>query len=115
MASDGQRLRCVSQLIGKIHIHIGNKDAYMTYTYFDFQIQVKSDILIDGFGSGSVFKGTVKENVWTYIADSKIEGKDIKFRWTAIDESPGLITGKSELSINGSPWILGGEAKAVRE
>lgn len=70
---------------------------------------------IDGFGAGLVFKGTVKENVWTYVANMRAEGKDIKFRWTAVDESPGLITWTSELSIDGGPWILGGEAKAVRE
>jgi len=51
---------------------------------------------IDGFGSGLVFKGTAKESVWTYIAEKKAEGKTIKFRWTVKDESPGLITWKSQ-------------------
>jgi hypothetical protein len=73
------------------------------------------DYVIDGFGTGLVFKGKVKENVWTYVADVKAEEKAIKFRWTVKDESPGLITWTSELSIDGGPWILGGEAKAVRE
>jgi len=70
---------------------------------------------IDGYGSGYVYKGTAKENVWTYVADMKAEGKAIKFRWTVVDESSGLITWKSELSIDGGPWILGGEAKAGEE
>ena len=73
------------------------------------------DYCIDGYGSGMVFKGTVEKNVWTYMADTKSEGKAIKFRWTVKDESPGLITWKSEISIDGGPWLLGGEAKAVRQ
>jgi len=71
--------------------------------------------VIDGFGGGDVFKGKVSESVWIYVTDRKAEGKAIKFRWTVKNESPSLITWKSELSINGGPWILGGEAKAVRE
>jgi hypothetical protein len=70
---------------------------------------------IDGVGTGLVFKGTEKENVWTYVTDMKAETKVIKFRWTVKDKSPGLITWTSEISIDGGPWILGGEAKAVRE
>ena len=70
---------------------------------------------VDAFGTGLAFYGTAKENVWTYIADMKVEGKAVKYRWTVVDESPGLITWKSEISIDGGPWILGGEAKAVRE
>jgi len=70
---------------------------------------------IDGYGSGYVYKGMEKDNVWTYLGDMKMEGKAIKFRWTVDNESPGLITWKTELSIDGGPWILGGEAKAVRE
>jgi hypothetical protein len=70
---------------------------------------------IDGVGTGLAFKGTAKENVWTYVTDMKAEGKAIKFRWTVRDEAPGLITWKSEISIDGGPWILGGEAKAVRQ
>lgn len=70
---------------------------------------------IDEFGSGLAFYGTVKENVWTYMADTKVEEKQVKFRHTVVDESPGVITWKSELSIDGGPWILGGKCKAVRE
>jgi hypothetical protein len=72
------------------------------------------DYSIDGYGSGMVFKGTPKDNIWTYVADMKSEGKPIKFRWTVKNESPGLISWKSEISIEGGPWILGGEAKATR-
>ena len=57
----------------------------------------------------------MKENVWTYLADTNIEGKAVKYRWTVVDESPGLIMWKSEMSIDGGPWILAGDAKAVRE
>ena len=70
---------------------------------------------IDGYGTGNHFKGTMKENVWTYLADTNIEGKAVKYRWTVVDESPGLIMWKSEMSIDGGPWILAGDAKAVRE
>jgi len=70
---------------------------------------------IDEFGAGLAFYGTAKENVWTYIADMIVEEEPVKFRHTVRDESPGLITWKSELSIDGGPWILGGECKAVRE
>ncbi len=49
------------------------------------------------------------------MAEKKAEGKDIKFRWTALDESLGLITWKSEISIDAGSWILGREAKAVWE
>jgi hypothetical protein len=70
---------------------------------------------IDGHGSGFVFRGSAKDNVWTYMTDMKFEGKAIKLRWTVVDASPGLITWKSEISIEGGPWILSGEAKAVRK
>jgi len=69
---------------------------------------------IDSFGSGMVFKGTVKENIWTYIADLKVEGKAVKFRWSVVDVSSDVIIWKSELSIDGGPWILAGEAEATK-
>ncbi len=41
---------------------------------------------IDEFGTGLAFYRTVKENVWTYITDTKVEGKPVKFRHTVVDE-----------------------------
>ena len=82
---------------------------------YDMGTGVYFNYAVDAGGTGLVFKGTTKENVWTYIADTKAEGKVIKFRWTVKNESPGLITWTSEISIDGGPWILSGEAKAVRE
>jgi hypothetical protein len=45
----------------------------------------------------------------------EIEGRPAIFRWTVTDASPGLITWTSEVSVDGGPWILAGEARATRK
>jgi hypothetical protein len=69
---------------------------------------------IDGHGTGLVFKGTAEENVWTYVADTKADGKAIKFRWTVVHMFPGVMSWKTELSIDGGPWILGGKSRVIQ-
>jgi len=69
---------------------------------------------VDGFGSGSLSRGTRDGNIWTYINRTNLEGQEVTFRWTVTDESPGLITWTSEVSLDGGPWILAGEMRATR-
>ena len=70
---------------------------------------------IDGFGGGTIFRGPMDEDVWTYTADLAVEGQSMTFRWTVRNASPGVITWTSELSVDGGPWILAGEARAMRQ
>ncbi len=70
---------------------------------------------VDGLGSNMVFTGPAEDNVFTYLAEFEAEGTHVAFRWTVTDVSPGVITWTSELSIDGGPWILAGEAKATRQ
>ena len=77
-----------------------------TETYYNYAI--------DGFGGGTMFRGTMRDDVWTYAADLDVEGQSVTFRWTVRHVSPGVITWTSELSVDGGSWILAGEAKATR-
>ena len=70
---------------------------------------------IDGRGGGTVYRGTMRDDVWTYTAEMTLEGKPLTFRWTIRNPSPGVITWTSNLSIDGGPWILAGEARATRQ
>jgi hypothetical protein len=69
---------------------------------------------IDGLGGNMVFTGPAEDNVFTYLAEFEAEGTHVAFRWTVTDTSPGVVTWTSELSIDGGPWILAGEARATR-
>ena len=82
---------------------------------YDPEAKACYNYAIDSFGGKSVWTGTVKGNVWTYSTEMKAEGKPVVFRWSVVDVSPGVITWKSELSVDGGPWILAGEAKAKRD
>ena len=70
---------------------------------------------IDGFGGNSVFRGEREGDTWEYIMDIEVDGTPAKFRWTVTNQSPGLITWTSEISIEGGAWILAGEATATRK
>lgn len=81
---------------------------------YDPEAKAYYNYVIDGLGGSQVFLGTKKENVWSYLCDLKAGGKSVKFRWSVVEVSPTLITWKSELSLDGGPWILAGEAKATK-
>jgi len=70
---------------------------------------------IDGFGGGSIFRGPRQGNTFVYSTEMDVEGQSVVFRRTVTNASPGLITWTSELSVDGDPWILAGEARATRQ
>jgi hypothetical protein len=87
------------------YLILGYDNADKTFYGYDFE----------SFGGKTVFMGTLKENVFIYMADFIFEGKPVAYRWTVTDVKPGEISWTSELSIEGAPWALIGESKAVRE
>jgi hypothetical protein len=70
---------------------------------------------IDGFGGNSVFRGERQGDAWPYTMEMEVEGRPAAFRWTVTNQSPGVITWTSEISVEGGPWILAGEARATRK
>ena len=75
-----------------------------TYTYDAF----------DSMGSHDVSKGTVEGKTWTWMGESKVEGKVIKGRYVMQELSPTSYSFQYDFSTDGSTWTRVMEGKATK-
>jgi len=67
-----------------------------TYTLYNF----------GSSGNGSFVRGTVSGPVWTWNYEGMVDGKLLKVRNTATEQSPTSATVKSETSLDGGAWTV---------
>ena len=66
-------------------------------------------------GAGrTVRKWSVNGSVWTCEAESTVDGKPAKYRYTTTEDSPAAWTYKVERSVEGGPWTQTIDLKATK-
>lgn len=83
---------------------IGYNAGEKLYTYYG----------IDNMGMGSLSKGIVEGNTWTWNGEDKMGGKMIKSRYTIVETSPTAYNFKWETSEDGSTWSAIMEGKTAK-
>jgi hypothetical protein len=86
------------------HAIMGYDPVEKAYTYYG----------ISSLGDGFYVKGSVASNVWTWNADSMMEGKPVKFRVTVTEDSPTVHSFKMEASFGGGPMAVVEEGKSTK-
>ena len=66
-------------------------------------------------GRSNFARGTVDADTWTFVGESKRDGKLVRTRSTMNLSSSGSAVLKAEVSVNGGPWTLLLESQGARE
>ena len=83
----------------------GYDRAAQEYTYYG----------ISSMGDGFLAHGRVAGKVWTWTAESTMNGQALKVRATMTEESPTSYTFKLEMSVGGGGWTVTEEAKVTKQ
>jgi hypothetical protein len=86
----------------------------LTILTYDPEERVYRFYEFNSVGWSDSAKGTVNSDTWTFDGESKMGSKLIKSRSTIKLSSPDSATMKSEMSVDGGPWILVMELKGSR-
>jgi hypothetical protein len=86
----------------------------LTILTYDPEEKVYRIYEFSSMGRSNAAKGTVDGDTWMFDGESKMGGKVIKSRSTIKLPSPDSATMKSEMSVDGGPWILVMELKGSR-
>jgi len=87
---------------GKTQSTMGYDPSEKTYTFY----------MNSSFGDGFFVRGNVAGKVWTWISESRMDGKVMKARVTITEEPPSAYTFKMETSVDGGPWAVAEETRA---
>ena len=66
-----------------------------TYTWFD----------VDNTGMNGLAHGTLQGSTWSFLWEMKTGGKPLKLKMLLVEQSPTVIQGKAEVSLDGGPWV----------
>lgn len=69
---------------------------------------------VNNFGEEENYKGTIQGDTWTWTAESKINGKMMKSRYTMKEVSPTEYTYKFEMFADGKTWATIMEGKSTK-
>jgi hypothetical protein len=91
----------------------GGYSGIALYSY-DPEAKVYTGYSLGSLGPGGMAKGTVTGNTWLFQSESTANGKPVRTRLTLVEVTPTSQTVKMEISMDGSPWTVVGEAKATK-
>lgn len=91
------------------------KRAFLNIKTYDEKTKAYSEYGISNFGESEYqTSGSMVGNKRTFIFDTDVEGKPVKFRYIEVMVSPTLFTYQAEASINDGPWKVIAEGKYTK-
>lgn len=84
---------------------MGYDPVEKTYTYY----------VIGSMGDGFFVRGQVEGKVWTWNAETSMEGQTMKMRAIVTEESPTAYSFRLETSAGGGEWTVVEEGRATRQ
>jgi hypothetical protein len=70
---------------------------------------------INSFGESEDSKGTLIDNTWSWVNETKLEGKTIKGRFVAKELSPTAYSFKFEMATDNAEWSTIMEGTATKQ
>lgn len=71
-------------------------------------------LAIDSTGMNGLARGSAKAGTWTFLFEMKTGGQPLKAKVTMVEQSPTVITVKTEVSVAGAPWLPHNDATLTK-
>lgn len=65
-------------------------------------------------GETEAWKGTLQGKTWNWTGEAKMDGKNVKSRFSINEQSNDAYTMKWDTSVDGGPWTTAMEGKSTR-